>query len=75
VVDRAGDREWIMSGRQAPTSQSKARTAARLQRPTEELEDNINLGRTAFDYRIAALRAGVPTSVNAKSLALSALRV
>jgi uncharacterized protein GlcG (DUF336 family) len=48
VVDRAGDREWIMSGRQAPTSQSKARTAARLQRLTEELEDNINLGRTAL---------------------------
>ena len=43
----------------------KARTAARLQRPTEEIEDNINRGRTAFvTAGIAALRGGVPISVN-----------
>src|SRR5258708_39797905 len=35
----------------------KARTAARLQRPTAEIEDNINRGRTAFvTTSIAALR-------------------
>jgi glc operon protein GlcG len=43
----------------------KARTAARLQRPTEEIEDNINGGRTAFvTAGIAALRGGVPIRVN-----------
>ena len=42
----------------------KARTAARLQRPTAEIEDNINRGRTAFG--IAALRGGVPIRVNAE---------
>lgn len=43
----------------------KARTAARLQRPTEEIEDNINRGRTAFvTAGIAALRGGVPIRVN-----------
>ena len=45
----------------------KARTAARLQRPTEEIEDNINRGRTAFvTAGIAALRGGVPIRVNGK---------
>ena len=39
----------------------KARTAARLRRPTAEIEDNINQGRTAFvTAGIAALRGGVP---------------
>jgi Haem-degrading len=39
----------------------KARTAARLQRPTAEIEDNINQGRTAFvTANIAALRGGTP---------------
>jgi len=43
----------------------KARTAARLQRPTAEIEDNINRGRTAFvTAGIAALRGGVPIRVN-----------
>src|SRR5437879_1730956 len=43
----------------------KARTAARLQRPTEEIEDSINQGRTAFvTAGIAALRGGMPIRVN-----------
>jgi glc operon protein GlcG len=43
----------------------KARTAARLQRPTAGIEDNINRGRTAFvTVGIAALRGGVPIHVN-----------
>jgi glc operon protein GlcG len=43
----------------------KAQTAARLQRPTEEIEDNVNRGRTAFvTAGIAALRGGVPIRVN-----------
>jgi glc operon protein GlcG len=37
----------------------KARTAARLRRPTEEIEDSINQGRTAFvTANIPALRGG-----------------
>ena len=55
-----------------PASHSKlkdvvARTSgtARLQRPTAEIEDNINRGRTAFvTAGIAALRGGVPIRVN-----------
>jgi glc operon protein GlcG len=44
---------------------AKARTAARLQRPTEEIEDNINQGRTAFvTADIMALRGGAPVRVN-----------
>jgi glc operon protein GlcG len=43
----------------------RARTAPRLQRPTAEIEDNINRGRTAFvTAGIAALRGGVPIRVN-----------
>src|SRR3984885_6566031 len=43
----------------------KARTAARLRRPTAEIEDNINQGRTAFvTANIAALRGGVPIRVS-----------
>jgi glc operon protein GlcG len=43
----------------------KARTAARLRRPTAEIEDNINRGRTAFvTANIPALRGGVPIRVN-----------
>src|ERR1700739_1066627 len=39
----------------------KARTAARLRRPTAEIEDSINQGRTAFvTANIAALRGGAP---------------
>jgi len=44
---------------------AKARTAARLQRPTAEIEDNINRGRTAFvTADIMALRGGMPIRVN-----------
>ena len=43
----------------------KARTAARLQRPTAEIEDNIDHGRTAFvTADIMALRGGAPIRVN-----------
>jgi glc operon protein GlcG len=43
----------------------KARTAARLQRSTAEIEDNINQGRTAFVIAgILVLRGGVPIQVN-----------
>ena len=43
----------------------KARTAARLRRPTAEIEDSINRGRTAFvTANIAALRGGVPIRVS-----------
>jgi glc operon protein GlcG len=42
----------------------KARTAARLQRPTAEIEDNINHGRTAFvTADIMSLRGGAPIRV------------
>jgi glc operon protein GlcG len=45
----------------------KARTAARLQRPTAEIEESINNGRTAFvTAQIMALRGGVPVRVNGK---------
>jgi glc operon protein GlcG len=43
----------------------KARTAARLQRSTAEIEDNINQGRTAFvTAGIPVLRGGMPIRVN-----------
>jgi glc operon protein GlcG len=43
----------------------KARTAARLQRPTAEIEDSIDQGRTAFvTANIMALRGGAPVRVN-----------
>src|SRR5258705_5160911 len=43
----------------------KARTAARLQRPTVEIEDNIDQGRTAFvTAGIMALRGGMPVRLN-----------
>jgi glc operon protein GlcG len=43
----------------------KARTAARLQRSTAEIENNIDQGRTAFiTANIMALRGGVPVRVN-----------
>jgi glc operon protein GlcG len=45
----------------------KARTAARLERPTAEIEDNIDRGRTAFvTANIMALRGGVPVRVDGK---------
>ena len=43
----------------------KARTAARLQRSTAEIEDNINQGRTAFvTAGVLVLRGGMPIRVN-----------
>lgn len=45
----------------------KARTAARLQRATQEVEDNINNGRTAFvTAGIMSLRGGMPVVVDGK---------
>jgi glc operon protein GlcG len=70
VVDPAGDLLAFqrMDGvRPASTDLAieKARTAARLQRPTAEIEDNIDHGRTAFvTANIMALRGGMPVSVN-----------
>jgi glc operon protein GlcG len=72
VVDPAGDllaflRMDGVRPASADLAIEKARTAARLQRPTAEIEDNINQGRTAFvTAGIAALRGGVPISVNGK---------
>jgi glc operon protein GlcG len=70
VVDPAGDllaflRMDSVRPASAELAIGKARTAARLQRPTEEIEDNINQGRTAFvTADIMALRGGVPIRVN-----------
>jgi glc operon protein GlcG len=70
VVDPAGDllafqRMDHVRPASADLAIEKARTAARLQRPTEEVEDNINRGRTAFvTAGITALRGGVPVRVN-----------
>ena len=70
VVDPAGDllafqRMDGVRPASADLAIEKARTAARLQRPTEEIEDNINRGRTAFvTVGIAALRGGVPVRLN-----------
>src|SRR6202049_4287503 len=70
VVDPAGDllafqRMDGVRPASADLAIEKARTAARLQRPTEQIEDNINRGRTAFvTAGIAALRGGVPIRVN-----------
>jgi glc operon protein GlcG len=69
VVDSAGDLlafERMDSVRPASADLAigKARTAARLQRPTAEIEDNINQGRTGFvTASIPALRGGVPIRV------------
>src|SRR6266851_5215137 len=70
VVDPAGDllafqRMDGVRPASADLAIGKARTAARLQRPTEEIEDSINQGRTAFvTAGIAALRGGMPIRVN-----------
>jgi glc operon protein GlcG len=72
VVDPAGDllafqRMDGVRPASADLAIEKARTAARLQRPTEEIEDNINRGRTAFvTVGIPALRGGAPIRVNGK---------
>jgi glc operon protein GlcG len=70
VVDPAGDllafqRMDGVRPASADLAIEKARTAARLRRPTVEIEDSINQGRTAFvTAGIAALRGGVPIRVN-----------
>src|SRR5713101_7881321 len=70
VVDRAGDllafqRMDNVRPASADLAIEKARTAARLQRSTAEIEDNINQGRTAFvTAGILALRGGVPIRIN-----------
>jgi glc operon protein GlcG len=70
VVDRAGDLLAFqrMDGVRSASAElaiEKARTAARLQRPTAEIEDNINQGRTAFvTAGIMALRGGMPIRAN-----------
>ena len=72
VIDTAGDllafrRMDGVRPASADLAIEKARTAARLRRPTAEIEDNINQGRTAFvTAGIAALRGGVPIRVNGK---------
>ena len=70
VVDRAGDliaflrMDGVRPG-SVDLAIGKARTAARLQRPTAEVEDNINHGRTAFVAAgIMALRGGMPVRVD-----------
>src|SRR5246500_2125453 len=66
VVDPAGDLlAFQRMDRVRPASTDlaigKAKTAARLERPTAEIEDNINHGRTAFvTAGIMALRGGMP---------------
>jgi glc operon protein GlcG len=70
VVDPAGDllafqRMDGVRPASADLAIEKARAAARLRRPTAEIEDNINQGRTAFvTAGIAALRGGMPIRVN-----------
>jgi glc operon protein GlcG len=72
VVDPAGDLLAFqrMDGVRAASADlaiEKARTAARLRRPTAEIEDSINQGRTAFvTANIAALRGGVPIRVSSE---------
>ena len=72
VVDPAGDLlAFLRMDGVRPASVDlaieKARTAARLRRPTAEIEDSINQGRTAFaTANIPALRGGVPVRVNGK---------
>src|SRR3979490_2361364 len=66
VVDPAGDllafqRMDGVRPASADLAIQKARTAARLQRPTAEIEDNINQGRTAFvTANIMAPRGRMP---------------
>jgi glc operon protein GlcG len=70
VVDPAGDllafqRMDGVRPASADLAIGKARTAARLQRSTAEIEDNINQGRMAFvTADIMALRGGMPIRVN-----------
>jgi glc operon protein GlcG len=69
VVDPAGDLLAFerMDGVRPASGElaiEKARTAARLQRSTREIEDNINHGRSAFiTAGIPALQGGTPIRV------------
>jgi glc operon protein GlcG len=70
VVDPAGDllafeRMDGVRPASADLAIQKARTAARLQRSTAEIEDNIDQGRIAFvTAEIMALRGGAPVRAN-----------
>src|SRR5437588_12047367 len=70
VVDPAGDllafqRMDGVRPASADLAIEKARTAARLQRSTAEIEDNINQGRTAFvTAGILVLRGAMPIRVD-----------
>jgi glc operon protein GlcG len=70
VVDAAGDLIAFqrMDGVRPASGDlaiEKARTAARLRRPTAEIEVNIDRGRTAFvTAGIMALRGGMPVLVD-----------
>ena len=70
VVDPAGDllafqRMDGVRPASADLAIEKARTAARLQRSTAEIKDNINQGRTAFvTAGIPVLRGCMPIRVN-----------
>ncbi len=70
VVDPAGDllafqRMDDVRSASADLAIQKPRTAAPLPRPTAEIEDNINQGRTALvTARIMALRGGMPVRVD-----------
>jgi glc operon protein GlcG len=72
VVDPAGDllafqRMDGVRPASADLAIGKARTAARLERPTAEIEDNVDRGRTAFvTANIMALRGGMPVLVDGK---------
>jgi len=74
VVDPAGDllafeRMDDVRPASAELAIQKARTAARLQRPTAEIEDNIDQGRIAFvTAEIVALRGGMPVQVNGQTV-------
>ena len=74
VVDPAGDllafeRMDGVRPASADLAIQKARTAARLQRSTAEIEDNIDQGRTAFvTADIMALRGGTPVQVNGQTV-------
>ncbi len=70
VVDPAGDllafqRMDSVRPASADLAIETAQTAARLQRPTSEIEDSINQGRTAFvTAGVLVLRSGMPIRVN-----------
>jgi glc operon protein GlcG len=70
VVDPAGDLLAFqrMDGVRPASAElaiGKARTAARLRRPTAEIEDSTNQGRTAFvTAGVLVLRGGMPIRVN-----------